>query len=132
MPNEFLGECAFVPSEGRCIFVCLLVKDAEDSLVVLPSEYMPDIRTSRESSVMLWVLSSYLVLRRVDSELIASKVTTSGLVGRKPSIALTAVKLGMMNAKAATRIVASNAQKAAISFLLDLRCGARTAVASVA
>ena len=101
-------------------------------MVVLPSDYMPDIRASRESSVLLWVLSSYLVLRRVDSELIASKVTTSGLVGRKPSIALTAVKLGMMNAKAATRIVASNAQKAAISFLLDLRCDARTAVASVA
>ena len=81
---------------------------------------MPDIRASRESSVLLWVLSSYLVLRRVDSELIASKVTTSGLVGWKPSIALTAVKLGTMNAKAA------------ISFLLDLRGGARTAVASVA
>lgn len=80
---------------------------------------MPDIRASRESSVLLWVLSSYLVLRRVDSELIASKVTTSGLVGWKPSIALTAVKLGTMNAKAATRIVASNAQRTAISFLLD-------------
>ena len=92
---------------------------------------MPDIRASRESSVLLWVLSSYLVLRRVDSELIASKVTTSGLVGWKPSIALT-VKLGTMNAKAATRIVASNAQRTAISFLLDLRGGARTAVASVA
>ena len=90
---------------------------------------MPDIRASRESSVLLWVLSSYLVLRRVDSELIASKVTTSGLVGWKPSIALTA---GTMNAKAATRIVASNAQRTAISFLLDLRGGARTAVASVA
>ena len=76
---------------------------------------MPDIRASRESSVLLWVLSSYLVLRRVDSELIASKVT-----------------LGTMNAKAATRIVASNAQRTAISFLLDLRGGARTAVASVA
>ena len=87
---------------------------------------MPDIRASRESSVLLWVLSSYLVLRRVDSELIASKVTTSGLVG------WTAVKLGTMNAKAATRIVASNAQRTAISFLLDLRGGARTAVASVA
>ena len=49
--------------------------------------------------MLLWVLSSYLVLRRVDSELIASKVTTSGLVGWKPSIALTAVKLGTMNAK---------------------------------
>ena len=60
------------------------------------------------------------------------KVTTSGLVGWKPSIALTAVKLGTMNAKAATRIVASNAQRTAISFLLDLRGGARTAVASVA
>lgn len=82
--------------------------------------------------MLLWVLSSYLVLRRVDSELIASKVTTSGLVGWKPSIALTAVKLGMMNAKAATRIAASNAQRAAISFLRDLRGGARTAVASVA
>ena len=93
---------------------------------------MPDIRASRESSVLLWVLSSYLVLRRVDSELIASNVTTSGLVGWKPSIALTAVKLGTMNAKAATRIVASNAQRTAISFLLDLRGGARTAVASVA
>lgn len=93
---------------------------------------MPDIRASRESSVLLWVLSSYLVLRRVDSELIASKVTASGLVGWKPSIALTAVKLGTMNAKAATRIVASNAQRTAISFLLDLRGGARTAVASVA
>ena len=79
--------------------------------------------------MLLWVLSSYLVLRRVDSELIASKVTTSGLVGWKPSIALTAVKLGTMNA---TRIVASNAQRTAISFLLDLRGGARTAVASVA
>jgi len=45
---------------------------------------------------------------------------------------LTAVKLGTMNAKAATRIVASNAQRTAISFLLDLRGGARTAVASVA
>ena len=75
---------------------------------------MPDIRASRESSVLLWVLSSYLVLRRVDSELIASKVTTSGLVGWKPSIALTAVKLGTMNAKAATRIVASNAQRTAV------------------
>ena len=63
--------------------------------------------------MLLWVLSSYLVLRRVDSELIA-------------------LKLGTMNAKAATRIVASNAQRTAISFLLDLRGGARTAVASVA
>ena len=89
-------------------------------------------RHPRVKGVVSAAVGSYLVLRRVDSELIASKVTTSGLVGWKPSIALTAVKLGTMNAKAATRIVASNAQRTAISFLLDLRGGARTAVASVA
>lgn len=109
-----------------------MVTDAEESLVVLPQRIHARHPRVKESSVLLWVLSSYLVLRRVDSELIASKVTTSGLVGWKPSIALTAVKLGTMNAKAATRIVASNAQRTAISFLLDLRGGARTAVASVA
>ena len=41
-------------------------------------------------------------------------------------------EVGDDECQAATRIVASNAQRAAISFLLDLRGGARTAVASVA
>ena len=41
-------------------------------------------------------------------------------------------EVGDDECQGATRIVASNAQRTAISFLLDLRGGARTAVASVA
>lgn len=53
--------------------------------MVLPQRIHARHPRVKESSVLLWVLSSYLVLRRVDSELIASKVTTSGLRAGSPA-----------------------------------------------